>query len=139
VRVLDVVTIQPTPWLGAQAAVVFQRDDLGSSKLDWLSAGGRVSVGISQHFKVLGEIGYDQLKKGGSAEAQKLTKLTIAPALTAGRGLLTRPELRLFYTWATWNELAQGMGVDSSKIYNTPELMDYRSGATFGIQGETWW
>jgi maltoporin len=138
VRVLDVLTIQPTPWLGAQAAFVFQHDDLGSSKLDWFSAGGRMSVGITEHFKVLGEIGHDQLKKGGSAEAQKLTKLTIAPALTAGRGLLSRPELRLFYTWATWNELAQGMGVDSSKIYNT-DYPDNRSGATFGIQGETWW
>jgi maltoporin len=139
-RALDVLTIQPTPWLGAQVAVVFQRDDLGTpgSTIDWYSGGGRVSVGISEHFKVLGEAGYDQLNKGAPSKPQKLVKLTIAPALTTGRGLLTRPELRLFATWAVWNEAAQGMGVDSSKIYNDL-YPDFRSGYSFGLQAETWW
>ena len=43
VRVVDVFTIQPTAWFGAQLAGVIQHDDLGNAGqiTDWYSAGGR--------------------------------------------------------------------------------------------------
>src|SRR5882672_4619302 len=37
-------------------------------------------------------------------EARSLTKLTLAPALAAGTSFFARPELRLFTTFAFWNE-----------------------------------
>jgi len=44
--------------------------------------------------------------------------------------------LRLFYTWAAWNETARDATVDSGQLYTTTDLL---SGATFGLQAETWW
>jgi len=139
-RAVDVFTIQPTPWLGGQIGLVYQHDDLGTAgtKSDWYSAGGRVAVALSTHFKILGEAGFDRVKKDNGAEAQWLGKFTIAPTLAAAGGLLSRPELRLFYTWATWNATAQTATIDSGRLY-TDTYPDYRSGATFGLQAETWW
>ena len=61
-----------------------------------------------------------------------------AVALTGDRRLLARPELRLFVTWATWNDTAQLAGVDSGRIY-TDVYTDQSNGAIFGLQAETWW
>jgi maltoporin len=49
---------------------------------------------------------------------------------------MTRPELRLFYTYAMWDDAARGANIDSGSLYRNTNK---RSGATFGLQGETWW
>jgi maltoporin len=138
IRVVDVFTIQPTDWLGTQVAGVFQRDDLGNSgqKTDWYSAGTRVSYAFTKHAKLLGEVGYDRVKKDNGSVAQYLAKFTGALAIAAGKEFLARPELRLFYTWAMWNEAARTATVDSGMLYTTTNFL---SGAIFGVQAETWW
>lgn len=141
VRVVDVLTMQPTPWLGAQATFVYQHDDLGTGAgsggvTDWISAGARVGWAFTEHAKLLGEAGLDQVKKDNGADPQWLAKFTVAPAITAGRGFLNRPELRLFYTYAMWNEAARTASVDSSRLYTATDKL---SGASYGVQAETWW
>lgn len=140
VRVLDVLTVQPTPWLGAQAAFVYQHDDLGTpgegGKTDWISAGSRVGWAFAEHAKLLGEAGFDHVKKNNGADPQWLAKFTIAPAITAGKEFLSRPELRLFYTYAMWNEAARTATVDSGRLYTSTDKL---SGSIFGVQAETWW
>ncbi len=139
-RVLDVLTVEPAAWFGSQLALVYQRDDRGTGEVgavtDWYSAGTRLGFALAEHFKLLGEVGYDLVKKSNGADPQYLAKFTVAPALTAGRGFMTRPELRLFYTWAMWSETARGATVDSGRLYTAT---DFLSGATFGLQGEAWW
>jgi maltoporin len=138
-RALDVLTVQPTAWLGAQVDVIYQYDHnfLNSPGLNtsWYSAGGRVSWALADHFKLLGEVGYDRAKRG-DANPEWLTKVTIAPTLSASRGLLSRPELRVFYTWARWNEAARTAGIDSGAVYTSTPFL---SGSTFGLQAETWY
>jgi maltoporin len=138
VRLVDVLTIQPTDWLGAQAAFVYQHDDLGTvgGKTDWISAGTRVGWAFTEHAKLLGEVGLDHLKKDNGSAPQFLGKFTVAPALTMGKGFLSRPEIRLFYTWAMWNETARTNSIDSSSLYRSTNKL---SGATYGVQAETWW
>jgi len=65
-----------------------------------------------------------------------LTKFTIAPALTTDRHFTGRPEIRVFYTYAMWNETARTASVDSGSIYRNTQFL---SGSTIGLQGETWW
>lgn len=139
-RVVDVLSVQPTERLGSQVALVFQHDDLGTagSQTNWTSAGARVGFAFAKHAKLLGEVGYDRVTKNNGANPQVLAKLTGALALTADRKFLARPELRLFVTWATWNGTAQLAGVDSGRIY-TDFYTDQSNGAIFGLQAETWW
>jgi len=141
-RALDVFTLQPIPWLGAQVDAVYQRDTnfLGSPGFTntWMSAGGRVGVAVLKHLKLLGEAGYDRITKSNGAPMQYLGKLTGAVALTTDRGFWARPELRLFATFAKWNEPARTAGVDSGNIYKDlyPTALN---GWIFGMQAETWW
>ena len=141
-RVLDVLTMQPIDWFGAQLAVVYQRDDVGTgvsgAVTTWVSAGGRVAFDVVNHLKLLGEAGYDVVNKTNGAPQQSLMKLTFAPAITAGKGFMARPELRAFATYARWSEAARLAVIDSARIY-TDNYPTYLSGWTFGLQGETWW
>jgi maltoporin len=139
-RLVDVLTIQPFDWLGNQLAFVYEKDDLGTgqgAQTTWISAGDRVSVGIVDHLKVLGEVGYDRVKKtNGLADAQTLLKATGAVAIAGASGFWGRPELRLFYTWAMWNEAARGANIDSYSLYRYGNKL---SGATAGVQAEAIW
>lgn len=141
-RALDVLTIQPVPWFGAQAAFVYQRDDEGTgvsgAVTHWYSAGTRVSLAPFEHFKLLGEVGYDLVKKTLGAPPQHLTKITVAPTIAASRAFMARPELRLFATYARWSEAARLAVIDSARIY-TDNYPTYLSGWTFGLQGEASW
>jgi maltoporin len=137
-RFVDVLSVQPFESLGAQVAFVYQHDDLGNTaqKTNWYSAGTRVAYAFTKHAKLLGEAGYDLVKKSNGADPQWLAKLTIAPAITVAEDFWARPELRLFYTWAVWNEAARTATVDSGRLYTTTDLL---SGANFGVQAETSW
>lgn len=138
-RALDVITFQPLTWLGLQANVVYQHDKNGQPAAgDWISAGMRLSLAMTEHAKLLGEVGHDQLKSLNGTRRQ-LTKFTGAFAIASAKGFWARPELRLFFTWAMWDENAAIAGVDSSKeLYRTPDENGvYKlSGAIFGIQAE---
>jgi len=139
-RALDVLTTQPLEWLGAQAVVVFQYDDnyLGvrGAKTDWVSAGGRVSIGLAKNLKLLGEAGYDTVNKHNGSDRQFLGKGTVALAISPNQALMTRPELRIFFTEAAWNVTARTASVDSGKIYTGTNAL---RGSIFGVQAETWW
>ncbi|HVY29557.1 MAG TPA: carbohydrate porin [Polyangiaceae bacterium] len=141
-RLLDVLTIQPLDWLGAQAAAVYERDDDGTGVsgaiTTWISAGARVSVAPVDHFKILAEGGYDQVNKTNGAPTQYLAKLTVAPTISAGKELMSRPELRVFATYARWSESARLAVIDSTRIY-TDNYPTYLSGWSYGLQGEAWW
>jgi maltoporin len=134
-RILDLLSFQVTPELGGQGVVIFEHNDMASSKRDWISAGGRVGYAFSEHVKLLAELGFDTTKPDGGDRAT-LTKLTIAPTIAAGRGFWGRPEIRLFGTFAFWNDNAAAAGVDSEGLYTGS---DKTSGATFGIHADGWW
>jgi maltoporin len=140
-RVVEVFTIQPTDWLGNQAAFVYERDDLGSGQngavTSWISAGDRVSFTVVNHLKLLGEAGLDRVKKTNGLDAQFLAKFTGAVAFAGAKGFWGRPELRFFFTQAFWNASAQGAHIDSYDLYNpTNYLGDKLSAWTFGVQAE---
>ena len=141
IRFVDVLTIQPVDWLGGQFDFIYQRDQnfLGAAgqNTNWYSAGGRVTFAFTEHAKLAGEIGYDYVEKSVDPQhPQELAKFTIAPTLTTGRGFMTRPELRLFYTYAVWNKPARDATVDSGAIYTSTPFL---SGSIFGLQAETWY
>eukprot|EP01031_Cornospumella_fuschlensis_P004601 gene4601-5748_t len=70
------------------------------------SVGVRPVYAITEQFKLVTELGRDQVEAPGGT--RKLTKFTIAPTWSpAGPGFWERPEIRLYYTYASWNEAAQ--------------------------------
>ncbi|MCY1511545.1 Maltoporin [compost metagenome] len=74
---------------------------------------------------------------------RKLTKFTIAPTWSpAGPGFWERPEIRLYYTYASWNEAAQRAASQlsaGSALSDTGAFGDALHGSNFGVQLEYWW
>ena len=139
-RFVDVLTFQPVDWLGGQADLIYQRDQnflgVAGQNTNWYSAGTRLVWAFTEHAKLAGEVGFDEITKSNGALPQKLAKFTIAPTITTGKGFMTRPELRLFYTWAVWNKPARDAGIDPALVFRSTQFL---SGQTFGVQAETWY
>ncbi|WP_028312698.1 maltoporin [Derxia gummosa] len=135
-RVVEQVLIEPEsgPWNGMATAVYENREN----RQKWFSLGARPVYHFNQYWSLAVEAGHDQVTPEGG-ETRRLDKLTIAPQISAGRYFNSRPSLRLFYTYAKWNEAAQKAAVAGDTLSATGAFGMARSGSTFGVQAETWW
>jgi maltoporin len=108
----------------------------------WDYIGVRPVWHITDYFKLQGELGYNQVKPEGLPTA-KLSKITIAPTIVAGRGFWARPELRFFYSYNKWNDAARdgvfGPGAGTIAGGVAGPFGTNTSGSTWGFQLEAWW
>jgi maltoporin len=136
-RVFNDLAIQPMTNFGMEFVALVQRDtadDVGSST--WTSLGVRPVYALNKYFKLQMELGTDRVTSPTGGPAQRLTKITFAPTISAGPGLFDRPELRLFVTYGKWNDAATASvnaANNSGPVYNNKT-----SGASAGLQVETW-
>jgi maltoporin len=118
-----------------------------------LAAGVRPAWQFNDYFKLAGELGLvsNQPKDssgGPDGRVRHLFKATLAPTVlplgAPGAGYFTRPELRLFVTFAAWSQAAQLQGI-AGQTCPVPGQSDPtnpfgcdRWGLTFGSSVETW-
>jgi len=141
-RMVEYFDWQTTERFGGQFQFVYQKDVRpDGDNMRWLSVGVRPVYAFTETFKLSAEIGHDQIK--ATDGTRKLTKFTIAPTWSpSGPGFWARPELRLYYTYATWNEAAQRAATQmnpDSALSETGAFGTDRHGANFGVQVEYWW
>lgn len=114
------------------AEVVLQRLDLGSTEETWGSFGLRPQYNFTSNYGLAVEYGYDYWDSTDDNGSHWLNKLTIAPIYTFGKkGLMARPQLRLYATYASWDEVGA--------ITQQPFFDTATDGYSAGIQLETWW
>ncbi|KAB0577092.1 carbohydrate porin [Ideonella dechloratans] len=138
-RVVEMLQWQINPSFSGMATFVHQ-DQKDNYK--WTSFGVRPVWHVSDYFKVQAEYGYDQVTPTSgddiNRQTRRLSKFTIAPTIVAGRGFWARPELRLFYTYAKWNDAARdlwgGVAGGTSGRFGSDT-----NGSTIGFQVESWW
>lgn len=124
---------------------LYQYDDLGFTPDDsgapgnptrnLASAGIRPIWWFTDTLALQSEVGIDWIddnrftagKDGGS-----LAKLTIAPTIKPAGGFWTRPEIRVYATYAFWSENFRGLIGGPGQATDT-------SGLSFGVQTEVWW
>jgi maltoporin len=134
-RVMDIVDWEsPQYRMNGQAQVLYQKNNITDQPdSKWFSAGVRTAYIISDHFKISGEIGYDQIKQD---QQRNLSKFTLAPTWSLkGTGYYDRPEVRLYYTYAKWNKYEQALrdlNLDNA-------FLGADHGSNFGVQVEHWW
>ncbi|MCC9596947.1 MULTISPECIES: carbohydrate porin [unclassified Rubrivivax] len=143
-RFVEILNWQTTPKFGGMATFIYQKSDTPKSDWigfngTWMSAGVRPVYAINDYFRIVAELGHDRIKPNDDASYQKtinLTKFTIAPTLAVGPSFWARPELRLFYTYAKWNEAARDIyaGAIAGGKFGTAT-----HGSTIGFQVEAWW
>lgn len=138
-----------------QTVIVYQRDenyrgwsqDQSGWNRDFFIAGIRPMHQITTNFAMQYEVGYEYMNdenKAGSETKGGLTKLTVAPTLTFETGYWTRPQIRLFATYASWSEGLMGAN-KTSYLSQSAAFQDKNDptqfvtdGMNFGIQGEVW-
>jgi maltoporin len=99
----------------------------------WISIGGRASYYVTDNFAMQFEVGHDwtEYKNDNDRELGSMTKLTIAPTLKLKSAFFSRPELRLFATYATFSGDYTAEGIDG---YDS----DDENVFIFGAQAEMW-
>ncbi|MDN2710851.1 carbohydrate porin [Janthinobacterium sp. SUN118] len=137
-RIFNSLWIQPTPEWSAEMIAIVQRDksDASGGSSTWTTLGVRPVYAVNDNFKLQFELGTDRVTSPTGGAAQRLTKLTFAPTLTAGKGYWSRPELRAFVTYGKWNDAATpavNKANESGPVYGNAT-----SGTSFGLQVETW-
>lgn len=142
-RIVDGLYAQITPKLGGMLTAVYQKDISNTGDQTWTSIGGRVSYGVTEHFKMQAELGQDWVSPSGD-DTRRLTKLTIAPSWAIASNFWSRPELRFFYTYARWNDAASKAALGSSdaavaSLASTGVFGGTNHGGTIGLQFEGWW
>ncbi|TWI50973.1 maltoporin [Pseudomonas duriflava] len=140
IRILESPRWQITPQFGGQLLALVQHDRApNNGDQTWYSFGVRPSYAFSERFKFYVELGHDQVdpEEGGT---RKLTKFTVAPTLAlGGMGFMDRPEIRLYWTYATWNRAAQESAEEGTALSDSGAFGSQRHGSNFGVQLETWW
>ena len=142
-RIVEGIYAQLTPKLGGMLTAVYQKDRSNPGDQTWMSAGGRVTYGVTQHIKLQGDVGFDRVQPAGG-ETRNLLKITLAPTLAMAPGFWSRPEVRFFYTYARWNDAARRAAEGSTdaavaSISSTGVFAGKSHGSTVGIQFEGWW
>ena len=134
-RVTDAYTFQPSEHFAMQAVFLYQNSKnvaRGESADEWISAGVRPIWFFSKHTGLAFEAGWDHVKNDRENFEGSLYKLTISPQLQYDNEFFGRPVIRLFATYAFWDESLKGrIGGETYR--------DATRGASFGIQAETWW
>lgn len=102
----------------------------------WMTFGVRPVYFWNDIMSTAVEVGYDNVKNAfednGQWKDSDLTKVTIAQQWSAGKGYWARPQIRVFATYASWNEDSKGrIGGDA--------FANETDGLTFGVQMEAWW
>lgn len=141
-RVVEFFDWQVSPRFSGQFQAVYQKDkrrDGGNQ--DWISVGVRPVYALTDQFKLVAEVGHDQID--APEGTRKLTKFTVAPTWSpAGTDFWSRPEVRLYYTYAQWNDAAQqaaNLIAAGSALSDTGAFGNAQHGSNFGVQVEYWW
>jgi maltoporin len=144
-RVIDEIAIQPTKAFGLEAVAAIEKNKLDSgtgftANGSWTTLGVRGKVGVTDHFGVVGELGWEKTTLDTNAYTtalgkplgdRTLNKETLALVWAPTSEFWSRPEIRLFFTNASWNNTAQGTvgGINYA---------DKTSGSQYGVQTEVW-
>lgn len=106
-----------------------------SGTTDIFGVGIRPIYWIAGNLAIQGQMGYayvDNVRHGaGFGNSGSMGIFTIAPTIKQRGGQFTRPELRLFATYALWDESLRG-------AIGAPDYGTATEGWNFGVQFETW-
>jgi maltoporin len=123
-------------WAFSWAAVYRDTDqkntDGTNTNVEWFSTGVRPIYYLTDHLNLAFELGYDHVDNNQTNQSGGLTKATVALQIAKSRGFFSRPVVRVFGTFATWDSDFKGAVGGTTYANET-------NGHTFGVQAEWWW
>ncbi|EEG07057.1 maltoporin [Pseudogulbenkiania ferrooxidans] len=139
-RIVEALQWQPagSNFSGMGVAIWEKTQPASGAGQVWTSIGLRPEYAFTKHLGAALELGYDQVKPD-NAETRKLAKVTAAFLISPDKGFWSRPQLRLFATYAKWNEAAQASAGTGDALSTSGVFGDKTHGMTIGAQAEAWW
>ncbi|HAT6803882.1 maltoporin [Citrobacter amalonaticus] len=114
------------------------RDDNNGST--WYTVGVRPMFKWTPIMSTLMEVGYDNVKSQRTDDTNNQYKITLAQQWQAGDSIWSRPAIRVFATYAKWDEK---WGYDNGIAYSDTSAHTFSRGDndewSFGAQMEIWW
>jgi maltoporin len=115
----------------------------------WWTVGVRPMYKWTPIMSTLLEVGYDNVKSQKTGDTNNQYKITLAQQWQAGDSIWSRPAIRVFATYAKWDEKwgyansDSGAGYTSGVAYSDTSAKTFSRGDTdewtFGAQMEIWW
>ncbi|PHM38939.1 maltoporin [Xenorhabdus mauleonii] len=106
----------------------------------WYTVGVRPMYKWTPIMSTLMEVGYDNVKSQRTKANNNQYKITLAQQWQAGDSIWSRPAIRVFATYAKWNEK---WGYTDGVAYRDTAAHRFSRGKsdefTFGAQFEAWW
>ncbi|UKH10566.1 maltoporin [Actinobacillus pleuropneumoniae] len=133
-RLINQGVVQASDKVEVMYALIYEKTDLDNKRgKTWYSAGIRPMYKWNDTMSTLLEVGYDRIKDQASGQKNDLMKYTIAQQWQAGSSIWARPAIRVFDTYAHWNDK-----------FNTANRTDAgykaKDGEFIGgVQFEAWW
>lgn len=106
---------------------VYNLNDDGTNDTSEIVTGARFTNYITKNFAMQYELGFNY-KDPDNADKEKVAKFTVAPTIKWDSSFWSRPELRVFLTYAKGNDAA-----------GFADEYDDNSGMNYGMQMEVWW
>lgn len=133
-RLVEQGVVAPSDKVEVMYALIYEKTDLDNKQgKTWYSAGIRPMYKWTNTMSTLAEVGYDCIKDQKTAQKNNLMKYTIAQQWQAGSSIWARPAIRVFGTYAHWN--------DKFDINNRTDAGYKAKDGEFiaGVQFEAWW
>jgi maltoporin len=133
-RLVDFHLYEGAKW-AVQSAFIWEKRDharFDGTDSTWLSAGARPMWYLGEHWRLVGELGFDRVINHGAASDGNVRKATVAAEWAPRTGFFSRPAVRAYVTQASWSDSLRGQ-------VGTPEYSSSTRGWNAGVQLETWW
>ncbi|CAM3727214.1 maltoporin [Avibacterium endocarditidis] len=133
-RLINQGVVAPSDKVEVMYALIYEKTDLDNHQgKTWYSAGVRPMYKWTDTMSTLVEVGYDRIKDQQTGLKNQLMKYTLAQQWQAGSSIWARPAIRVFGTYAHWNDK-----------FNTQQRTDAGYKAKdgefiAGVQFEAWW
>lgn len=149
IRLLDHGAIDFNDRWGMMYVAMYQNSDRDNNNgTEWYTAGISPMYKWTPIMSTVLDVGYDNVKSQRTGERNSQYKVTLAQQWQAGNSIWSRPALRLFATWAKWDEkwgyaTADDSGFTTGTAYSDTSLHTFSRGkndeVTFGAQMEIMW
>ena len=145
-RILDHGAMDFNDDWGLMYVAMYQDTSLDSKNgSTWYTVGVRPMYKWTPIMSTQLEVGYDNVKSQRTNDTNNQYKITLAQQWQAGNSVWSRPAIRIFATYAKWDEgwgysNTTGLATKDSTgngIYTSSRGSD--SEVTFGAQMEVWW
>nr|WP_114192452.1 maltoporin [Edaphovirga cremea] len=149
IRVLDHGAIDFNDTWGLMYVAMYQDIDRDNNNgTTWYTVGVRPMYKWTPIMSTFLEAGYDNVKSQQTGDRNGQYKITLAQQWQAGNSIWSRPAIRIFATYANWDEkwgyaTDDDTGYTSGTAYNDTSTHTFSRGNndefTFGAQMEVWW